>query len=214
MRSFSLSSAVDLGSLVSLRQGTTSVVFSPVNGSHFRVQCLSSIAQSRYHPNSFVCTTTGEQAFSFSHGSLNPKICWNRGVLQWNDRPNCWYESQVIFSLFLDRLNQSSSPTAIGTLVYAYLIDCRRRLSIEQLFYQNFPTSINESKPVKIDDNGGVCITNPDLSSTPYSKFELSFDKTPVWADVLPGQYSVTCQLQLRRRVREHILWKSKTVLI
>lgn len=83
-----------------------------------------------------------------------------------------------------------------------YLIDCRRCLPVGDLFYQKYPTIDNELTPVKMDDNGGVCLTNPDQSSTPCTEVDLRFNKVQVCTDMLPGCYTLTCQMRLRRRVR------------
>jgi hypothetical protein len=71
------------------------------------------------------------------------------------------------------------------------------------MFYRNDTMPKDEQRSMKIDNDGGISITRPYESSISPLVTYLSFDKIPLWADLLPGRYNLTCQMRLRRHVRK-----------
>jgi hypothetical protein len=61
----------------------------------------------------------------------------------------------------------------------------------------------DEQRSMKIDNDGGVSITRSYESLISPLVTYFFFDKIPLWADLLPGRYNLTCQMRLRRHVRE-----------
>lgn len=76
--------------------------------------------------------------------------------------------------------------TPIGAIIYGYLIDRYRCLSVSDMFYRDNQMSINEKRLVKIDDDGGLCIRRPAGSSIHSFAINLFFDRIPLWTDLLP----------------------------
>lgn len=73
------------------------------------------------------------------------------------------------------------------------------------MIYQNSTKSIDEQKSVKIDNDDSVCITRSYESSMAPVITYLFFNKIPLWVDLLPGRYNLTCQMRLRQFVRKLI---------
>lgn len=114
-----------------------------------------------------------------------------------------------MLNLFLfesPRLNKNIIASPIGAIIYGYLTDCHRYLSVSDMFYRDDQMSFNEKNSVKTDADGGVCIRRPNQSSTYPLAITLFFDRIPLWTDLLPGRYSLTCQMRLRRHVRRFFI--------
>ena len=71
------------------------------------------------------------------------------------------------------------------------------------MFYRNNTMPDDERRSVKIEDDGGVSLTRPYESLVPPLIKYLFFDRIPLWSDLLPGLYNLTCQMRLRRNVRK-----------
>jgi hypothetical protein len=106
-----------------------------------------------------------------------------------------------VFVFFL-RLTKTSISAPIGAIIYAYLIDPRRCLSIANMCYRNNRMSKDEKRSIKVDNTGGVSITTTDQSSISPVMTYFFFDQSPLWCDLLPGRYNLTCQMRLRRQVK------------
>lgn len=88
-------------------------------------------------------------------------------------------------------------------MIYAYLTDPRRCLSVANLVYRDSTMSRDEHRPIPIDNDGSVCLTRPDQASVSPLMMYYFFDRIPLWIDLLPGRYNMTCQMRLRPNVRE-----------
>ncbi|CAF1319283.1 unnamed protein product [Adineta ricciae] len=109
--------------------------------------------------------------------------------------------SSKLFRLYYYRSNKKSILVPIGVLIYSYLIDNCSCLSVDDMVFRECTSSIIQLKPMKIDDDGGIpLIKSHDLSiAHPLTLF--FFNKTPLWDNLLPGRYDLTCQMQLRRQL-------------
>ncbi|CAF1551607.1 unnamed protein product, partial [Didymodactylos carnosus] len=111
--------------------------------------------------------------------------------------------SSKLFRLYYYRLNKKSILAPIGAIIYGYLIDSHRCLSVSDMFYRNSTMPKDEQRSMKIDNDGGVSIIRfYESAISPFMTY-LFFDKIPLWADLLPGRYNLTCQMRLRCNVRE-----------
>ena len=100
------------------------------------------------------------------------------------------------------RLNKNIQSTPTGAIIYAYLLDRCSCLSVGNLVCQVSGMRRNEKCPVKTDDDGGVCITQPRQSTPASGSVNLICSELPLLTDLLPGVYRLTCQMRLRRHVR------------
>jgi hypothetical protein len=71
------------------------------------------------------------------------------------------------------------------------------------MVYEEYTRSIHRPRPVKIDNDGGISIARSYESSISLSATHFYFNKIPLWANLLPGRYNLTCQMRLRRQVGE-----------
>ncbi len=105
---------------------------------------------------------------------------------------------------FLLRLSKKNILAPIGAIIYDYLIDSRRCLSVGDMVYRkNTMSKDDQQRSVKIDNDGGVCILRSSESSIYELMTYFFFDKVPLWNDLLPGRYNLTCQMRLRHHVRK-----------
>ncbi|CAF1231863.1 unnamed protein product, partial [Didymodactylos carnosus] len=110
-----------------------------------------------------------------------------------------WNINIIRYSIDPYRLNKKSILAPIGAIIYGYLIDSHRCLSVSDMFYRNSTMPKDEQRSMKIDNDGGVSIIRfYESAISPFMTY-LFFDKIPLWADLLPGRYNLTCQMRLRR---------------
>ncbi|CAF1312510.1 unnamed protein product [Adineta steineri] len=108
--------------------------------------------------------------------------------------------SSKLFRLYFYRLNNKSILAPIGALIYCYLINHCRCLSVDDMVYEERTRPIHVRRPVKIDNDGGISIAGSYESSISLRTTYFYFNQIPLWADLLPGRYNLTCQMRLRRQ--------------
>ncbi|CAF1689881.1 unnamed protein product, partial [Adineta ricciae] len=68
------------------------------------------------------------------------------------------------------------------------------------MIFRECISPIIQLKPVKIDDDGGISIIKSHDSSIAHHLTLFFFNKIPLWDNLLPGRYDLTCQMRLRRQ--------------